>query len=84
MSPRPSPVRLTYRVSEVADQLGVHRSTVARWVTAGLLRHVKVNGVCLIRPADLEAFLDVHTEGANAPPPAGGDAAARRTKRPRA
>lgn len=80
MSPHPSTARLTYRVHKVAAQLGVHRSTVARWVTSGLLRHVKVNGVCLIR----QAFLDAHTEGANAPPPAGGDAAARRTKRPRA
>lgn len=56
-------VRLTYRVSEVADQLGVHRSTVARWVTSGELPHVRVNGVCLIRPAQLEAFLASHTEG---------------------
>ena len=56
-------VRRTLRVSEVAEQLGVHRSTVARWVTRGLLPHVRVNGVCLIRPAELEAFLDAHTEG---------------------
>jgi excisionase family DNA binding protein len=55
--------RLTFRVHEVAEQLGVHRSTVARWVTSGALPHVAVNGVRLIRPEQLEAFLAAHTEG---------------------
>lgn len=55
--------RLTFRVAEVAAQLGVHRSTVARWVTSGELPHVAINGVRLIRPEQLEAFLASHTEG---------------------
>lgn len=55
--------RLTFRVSEVAEQLGVHRSTVARWVTSGELPHVRINGVRLIRPQQLEQFLAAHTEG---------------------
>jgi hypothetical protein len=37
--------------------------TVARWVTSGALPHVAVNGVRLIRPEQLEAFLAAHTEG---------------------
>lgn len=57
-------LRLAYRVSEVADLLGVHRSTVARWVTSGALPHIKPSpGVRLITPAQLEAFLTRHTEG---------------------
>jgi excisionase family DNA binding protein len=55
--------RLTLRVHEVAEQLGVHRSTVARWVTAGDLPHIKVNGCVLIRPEQLDLFLAAHTEG---------------------
>jgi excisionase family DNA binding protein len=55
--------RLTFRVHEVAEQLGVHRSTVFRWVEEGLLPYVRVKGVVLITPAHLTAFLAAHTEG---------------------
>lgn len=55
--------RLTLRVVEVADQLGVSRATVARWVASGVLPHVAIGGVRLIRPGQLERFLADHTEG---------------------
>jgi excisionase family DNA binding protein len=62
------PSRLTYREAEVATMLGVDRSTVSRWVASGRLKHVRINGVRLIRPRDVEAFLDEHTEGGGAVP----------------
>ncbi len=55
--------RLTLRMTEVAEQLGVGTSTVHRWVQSGRLMHHKVGGVVLIRPADIEAFLEAHREG---------------------
>lgn len=69
--------RIAYRVQEVAEQLGVADATVYRWVADGELRHVRINGVRLIRPADLEAFMDAHTEGSRA----GGDQLAPRRAR---
>jgi excisionase family DNA binding protein len=64
--PRRGPVpppRLTWRLSEVAEALGVSVSTVSRWAAGGRLRSVRIRGVVLIKPADLEAFLDEHREG---------------------
>ena len=55
--------RLTLRMPEVAEATGASLSTVKRWVSTGRLTHVRVNGVVLVRPADLEAFLDAHVEG---------------------
>lgn len=55
--------RLALRMPEVAAQLGVGTSTVQRWVAAGELTAVRVGGVVLITPADLEQFLTSHREG---------------------
>ncbi len=55
--------RVTLRIGEVAERLGVGSSTVQRWVATGRLPHVRVGGVVLIRPDALDAFLTAHTEG---------------------
>ena len=70
-----SPSRLTWRLSEVASSLGVSVSTVSRWAADGRLRRVRIRGVVLIKPDDLEAFLDEHREGQGVVP-----AAARSTR----
>lgn len=56
-------VRRTYRLAEVARQLGVDTSTVSRWAADGRLTSIRVGGVVLIRPEDLEQFLAAHAEG---------------------
>lgn len=58
-----STTRVTLRIPEVADQTGVSVRTVGRWVTTGRLASVRVGGVVLVRPVDLEAFLAAHVEG---------------------
>lgn len=60
--------RLTYRMNEVAEQLGVGTSTVQRWVASGELVHIRPGGVVLITPADLHAFLASHREGRGVTP----------------
>lgn len=60
--------RLTYRMPEVAEQLGVGTSSVQRWVASGELTAVRVGGVVLITPEDLNAFLASHREGRGVTP----------------
>jgi excisionase family DNA binding protein len=60
--------RLTLRMPEVAEQLGVGLSTVQRWTASGQLVSVRVGGVVLITPADLDAFLASHREGKGVAP----------------
>ncbi len=60
--------RLTLRMPEVAEQLGVGLSTVQRWVAAGTLPASRVGGVVLIHPADLQALLDGSREGKGVKP----------------
>lgn len=55
--------RVTLRIPEVAEQTGVSVRTVWRWVNTGRLASVRIGGVVLVRPADLEAFLAAHVEG---------------------
>lgn len=57
--------RLTLRLPEVAELTGASTSTVQRWVASGDLPAVRPpgGGVVLIRPADLETFLEAHLEG---------------------
>lgn len=64
MTARPAPSeRLTLRIPEVAKQLGVGTSTVQRWVASGDLISCRPGGVVLIKPSDLEAFIDSTREG---------------------
>lgn len=58
-----STARVSLRIPEVAEATGASESSVKRWVRSGRLRHVRVGGVVLIRPADLDAFLESHAEG---------------------
>lgn len=55
--------RLALRTSEVADQIGVHKATVQRWIATGALTSVRVGGVVRVLPDDLERFLTSHREG---------------------
>ncbi len=48
--------RLTYRVREVAEMLGIHERTTWRWLREGRLERVKVGGATLV-PADEVARL---------------------------
>lgn len=52
------PMALPY--DEARRLVGVSEKTLRRWVAAGELPVVEVGGVRLIRPADLEEFLDNH------------------------
>lgn len=48
------------RVCDVAEMLGVSRSTVWRWQVERGLKVVTVGGVTRIRETELEAFLKRH------------------------
>jgi len=64
LQPRPepgpalAPERLTYRVDEVAEIMGVSSAVVWRWLREGQLPARKINRVRPIRRVDLEAFID--------------------------
>lgn len=60
--------RLTFRLTEVAEQLGVNPRTVGRWAASGRLTSVRIRGVVLIKPDDLERFLNEHREGQDIAP----------------
>lgn len=53
-----APERLTYRVDEVAEIMGVSQTMVWKWLREGHLAARKINRVRLIRRVDLEAFID--------------------------
>jgi excisionase family DNA binding protein len=55
--------RLALRTAEVAEQVGVHKATVQRWIADGSLTSVRIGGVTRVLPADLDAFLASHREG---------------------
>lgn len=57
------PKRLTLRMREVAALTGVSLTTVKGWCGTGVLPAVRVGGVVLVKPSDLEEFLDAHREG---------------------
>jgi len=51
---------------EVAELTGASLTTVKDWVRSGRLTHSQPSGhggVVVIRPADLDEFLDRHAEG---------------------
>ncbi|GJD66570.1 helix-turn-helix domain-containing protein [Methylobacterium frigidaeris] len=56
--PALAPERLTYRVEEVAEIMGVSQTTVWMWIREGSLAARKVSRIRLIRRVDLEAFID--------------------------
>lgn len=60
--------RLTLRMKEVAAQTGVSLTTVKGWCATGALTSVRIGGVVLVKPDDLEAFLDAHREGLHVTP----------------
>jgi excisionase family DNA binding protein len=51
--------RLTWRMREVAELAGVSLGTVKNWTSSGRLVSVRIGGVVLVKPEDLEA----HREG---------------------
>lgn len=57
-SPALAPERLTYRVDEVAEIMGVSSAVVWRWLREGQLPARKINRVRLIRRVDLESFIN--------------------------
>ena len=53
-----APERLTYRVEEVSEIMGVTDSTVWKWLRKSGLPSRRINRVRLIRRVDLEEFID--------------------------
>ncbi len=63
---RQQPVeRLTYRVPEVAEKLGIHERTVWRWLREGRLKRVKVGGATLIPADQVERLIRSETTAAD-------------------
>lgn len=47
-------------LSDVAKIFGINRYSVKRWVDAGLLPAIKINGRLYIEPKDLDTFIKAH------------------------
>lgn len=47
--------------AEIATIVGKSEKTVRRWIEKGLLRARKVGGTTLVRPVDLQRFLEGRT-----------------------
>lgn len=60
--------RSALRTAEVAEQIGVHPKTVAKWITSGELTSVRIGGCVRVLPDDLAAFLAAHREGRGVAP----------------
>ncbi len=63
--PRCQPERLTYRVREVAEILGIAERTVWRWLREGRLKRVKVGGATLIPADEVERLIRCESTAAN-------------------
>jgi len=50
------------RLKQLAEMLGVSRSTIWRWHTERGLRVVTVGGVVRVRESDLNAFMEQHAK----------------------
>ncbi len=62
--------RLTYRVREVAEMLGIHERTAWRWLREGRLKRVKVGGTTLVRADQLARLIrPTASQPATAPDP---------------
>lgn len=59
-------LRKRMTLMEVAEEVGIHESTVGRWITYGVrgrkLRSVMVGGRRYVLPSDLDLFLEQGTE----------------------
>ena len=49
--------RLTYRVREVAEMLGIHERTAWRWLREGRLKRVKVGGTTLVPAGEVARLI---------------------------
>lgn len=65
----PHPDQTARSLDEVAETLGVHYQTAYRWVRAGRLPAVKVDGRYQVDQADLEAFQESRSAPAAPPRP---------------
>jgi excisionase family DNA binding protein len=63
------PKRLTLRMREVAVLTGVSVGTVKNWCSKGDLTSVRIGGVVLVKPEDLDQFVNDHREGLHVRPP---------------
>ena len=62
--------RLTYRVREVAEMLGIHERTAWRWLREGRLKRVKVGGTTLVQADQLARLIrPIASQPATAPDP---------------
>ncbi len=62
--------RVTYRVREVAEMLGIHERTAWRWLREGRMRSVKVGGATLVPAAEVARLIHpVPAPTATAPDP---------------
>jgi excisionase family DNA binding protein len=50
--------RKTYRVKEVADILGIGRTTIYKLINTGVLQRIKVGATTLITAASVDALLN--------------------------
>lgn len=60
------PAKLAYSVKEAAAMIGVSRAKLYDLIRRGLVRATKIDGCTRVRPAALEAYLDMLDA---APPP---------------
>ena len=57
MTTKPTAIPRFYGVDFVAEQLGVTKKSVYRWIDAGALHFHKIQGVLRISEEDLQAFV---------------------------
>lgn len=56
---KPGHERLAYSTAEVADLLGMDRTTVYRHCTAGIIRSVHIGGRVLVPAHELDRLLEL-------------------------
>lgn len=49
--------RRIYKIKEVAQMFGVHRTTIDRWVLEGKMKSVNINGVKMITATEIDRVL---------------------------
>lgn len=58
--------RKTYKVNEVAQILGIGRTTIYKLINEGLLQRIKVGATTLITAASVDALLHCNPAGGEA------------------